>query len=188
MFNNLIRIKAGKSLTHSSCHWEEWFLQKLMSLCGNFVSPTQFPLWDTSYKTFHIWYYFLIGKSRWLILLTSIFISLISPHLISLFSKMYSRNFDSPNYIEFSKNQKKVVRFVWYRRSYKRKKYFEPCFQLLKLNDLGQFESLNKFIFVKKKEKQYRQSGILLFTMLKTLDSYLYMKLNLVKNQLWIRS
>ena len=103
-------------------------------------------------------------------------------------SKMYSRKIDSPNYIELSKNQKKIGRFVWYRRSYKRKKYFEPCFQLLKLNDLGQFESLNKFIFVKKKEKQYRQSGILLFTMLKTLDSYLYMKPNLAKNQLWTRS
>ena len=47
---------------------------------------------------------------------------------------------------------------------------------------------LNMSILVKKKEKQHRQSGILLMTMLKILDSYLYMKLNLAKNQIWIRS
>ena len=41
----------------------------------------------------------------------------------------------------------------------------------------------NKSILVKKKDKQYRQSGIPL-----TMDSYLFMKPNLAKNQLWIRS
>ena len=49
-------------------------------------------------------------------------------------------------------------------------------------------KSPNKSTLVKKKEKQYRQSAIPLFTMLKTLDSYLQMKSNLAKNQLWIRS
>ena len=104
---------------------------------------------------------------------------------MSLFFKMYSRKTDSPNYIEFSKNQKRIGRFVWFQKSYKGKIYLEPCFQLLKINDL---KSLNKSILVKKKAKQYPQYGILLFTMLKILDSYLYMKPNLVKNQLWIRS
>ena len=41
----------------------------------------------------------------------------------------------------------------------------------------------NKSILVKKKDKQYRQSGIPL-----TKDSYLFMKPNLAKIQLWIRS
>ena len=41
---------------------------------------------------------------------------------------------------------------------------------------------------MKNKKKQYRQSGITLFTMLKTLDSYLYMKSKMAKSQLWISS
>ena len=43
-------------------------------------------------------------------------------------------------------------------------------------------------MLVKKKVKQYRQLEILLFTMMKTLDSSLLMKPNLAKNQQWIRS
>ena len=50
---------------------------------------------------------------------------------------MYSRKDTSPNYIEFSKNQTRIGRFVWFQKSYKGKFYFEPCFQLLKINDLG---------------------------------------------------
>ena len=53
---------------------------------------------------------------------------------------MYSRKVDSSNYIEFSKNQKRIARFVWFQKSYKGKICLEPCFQLLKINDLGQFE------------------------------------------------
>ena len=53
---------------------------------------------------------------------------------------MYSRKVDSPNYIEFSKNQKKIGRFVWFQKSYKGKICLEQCFQLLKINNLGQFE------------------------------------------------
>ena len=46
-------------------------------------------------------------------------------------------------------------------------------------------KSPNKSILMKKKEKRYRKSGIPLFTILKTLDSYLYLKPILAKNQLW---
>ena len=53
---------------------------------------------------------------------------------------MYWKKVPSPNCIEFSKNQTRIGRFVWFQKSYKRKFYFEPCFQLLKINDLGQFE------------------------------------------------
>ena len=110
-------------------------------------------------------------------------------------SKMYSWKDTSPNYITIKDYSRKetshktrIGRFVWFQKSYKGKQFFEPCFQLLKINNLGQFESPNKSILVKKKVKRYKQSGILLFTMLKTLDSYLYMKPNLAKNQIWIRS
>ena len=41
-------------------------------------------------------------------------------------------------------------------------------------------------ILVKNKEKHYRESGLLLFTMLETLNSLLHMKPNRAKNQLWI--
>ena len=110
---------------------------------------------------------------------------LISKTFLSFFlilsvysSKMHSRKVVSPIYIEF-----------WLQKPYKGKIYFEPCFQLIKKKIIwDNLKSLNKSLLVKKKEKQYRQSGILLFTILKTLDSYLYMKPNLVKNQLCIRS
>ena len=53
---------------------------------------------------------------------------------------MYSRKDTSPNYIEFSKNQTRIGRFVWFQKSCNGIFYFEPCFQLLKTNNLGQFE------------------------------------------------
>ena len=53
---------------------------------------------------------------------------------------MYSRKDTSPNYNEISKNKTRIGRFVRFQKSYKRKFSFEPCFQLLKINDLGQFE------------------------------------------------
>ena len=53
---------------------------------------------------------------------------------------MYSRKDTSPNYTDFSKNQTRIERFVWFQKSYKGKFYFETRFQLLKVNNLGQFE------------------------------------------------
>ena len=64
---------------------------------------------------------------------------------------MYSTKNTSPNYFEFSKNQTRIVRFVWFQNSYKRKSYFEPCFQLLKINDLGQLEKSQQ-IYISVKE------------------------------------
>ena len=64
---------------------------------------------------------------------------------------MYSRKDTSPNYIEFSKNQTRIERFVWFQKSYKGKFYFEPCFQLLKINDLGRFEKSQQ-IYLSEKE------------------------------------
>ena len=64
---------------------------------------------------------------------------------------MYSRKVDSSNYIEFSKNQKRIGRFVWFQKSYKGKICLEPCFQLLKINDLGQFEKSQQ-IYLSEKE------------------------------------
>ena len=62
-----------------------------------------------------------------------------------------------------------------------------PAFNYLKLTVWDNL-SPNKSILVKKKLKHYRKSEILLFTMLKTLKSHLYMKPNPAKNQQWIRS
>ena len=64
---------------------------------------------------------------------------------------MYSRKVDSSNYIEFSKNQKRIGRFVWFQKSYKGKICLEPCFQLLKLNDLGPFEKSQQ-VYLSEKE------------------------------------
>ena len=66
-------------------------------------------------------------------------------------SKRYSRKDTSPNYIEFSKNQTRIGRFVWFQKSYKGKFYFEPCFQLLKINDLGEFEKSQQ-VYLSEKE------------------------------------
>ena len=64
---------------------------------------------------------------------------------------MYSRKDTSPNFIEFSKNQTRIGRFVWFQKSYKGKFYFEPCFQLLKINDLVQFEKSQQ-VYLNEKE------------------------------------
>ena len=53
---------------------------------------------------------------------------------------MYSREDILPNYIEFAENQKRIGRFSWSQKPYNGKIYFEPCFQSLKKNELGQTE------------------------------------------------
>ena len=64
---------------------------------------------------------------------------------------MYSRKVDSSNYIEFSKNQKRIGRFVWFQKSCKGKICLKPCFQLLKINELGQFEKSQQ-VYLSEKE------------------------------------
>ena len=64
---------------------------------------------------------------------------------------MYSRKHSSPNYIEFSKNQTGIGRFVWFQKSYNAKFCFKPCFQLLKINNLGQVEK-SKQVYLSEKE------------------------------------
>ena len=64
---------------------------------------------------------------------------------------MYSRKDTSPNYIEFSKNQTRIERFVWFQKSYKGKFYFESCFQLLKINNLGHIEKFQQ-VYLSEKE------------------------------------
>ena len=49
------------------------------------------------------------------------------------------------------KNQTRVGRFVWFQKSYKGKTYFEPCFQILKVKDVGQFEKFQQ-VFLGEKE------------------------------------
>ena len=66
---------------------------------------------------------------------------------------MCSRKVDFPNYIEFSKNQKKFGRFVWFQKSYKGKIYLKPCFQFKKIKDLGQFEK-SQHVYLSQKERE----------------------------------
>ena len=56
-----------------------------------------------------------------------------------------------PNYIEFAKNQKRIGRFSWSQKPYNGKVYFEPCFQLLKKNESGQFEKTQQ-VYLGEKE------------------------------------
>ena len=110
--------------------------------------------------------------------------------LISWFkSKMYSRKDILPNYIEFAKNQKRIGRFFWSQQPYNGNFYFEPCIQLLNENELGQIKKKpSKSILMKKKGKRNQQYGILLFTMQKTWDSFLYWNPILTKTQPWSRN
>ena len=64
---------------------------------------------------------------------------------------MYSRKDTSPNYIEFSKNQTRIGKLASYQKSYKGKNHFEPFFQLLKINDLWQFEKSQQ-VYLSEKE------------------------------------
>ena len=137
----IIWIKAGKSLTHSGCHWEKNFLQKMVDIHSSnnayLISIRENPsVFETTFISRNCDdSYCLLPFSFNLKI-----ISLISPHLISFLFKMYSRKVVSPNYYEISKNQKRIGRFVWFQKSYKGNFYFEPCFQLLKILDLGQLE------------------------------------------------
>ena len=58
---------------------------------------------------------------------------------------------------------------------------------MLKKMNRDKSKKCSKSIFVKK-EKRYQQYGVLLFTMLKTLDSFLYWNPILTKTQSWSRS
>ena len=64
---------------------------------------------------------------------------------------MYSRKDTCPNYIDFSKNLTRIGRLSWSQKSYKRKIYFEPCFQLFKKNELGQLEKSQQ-VYLDEKE------------------------------------
>ena len=64
---------------------------------------------------------------------------------------MFSRKDTSPNYIEFSKNQTRIGSFAWSQKSYKGKVYFEPCFQLIKINELGKLEKRHQ-VYLGEKE------------------------------------
>ena len=66
--------------------------------------------------------------------------------------------------------------------------YFERCFELLKRNNLEQIEKSQQVYLSKNKKKHYRQSVVRIFTMLKNLVSYPYVKPNLAKKQLRISS
>ena len=65
----------------------------------------------------------------------------------------------------------------------------EPCFQLLKINDLGQFEKSQQ-VYLSEKEGEAISAirNTIIHDAKKILDSYLYMKPNLAENQRWIRS
>ena len=94
----------------------------------------------------------------------------------------------SHNYIEFSKNQTSIGRFAWSKNPTKEKLILSPAFNYSRKMSWDDSKKASKSILVKMKERQYQQLEILLFTMLKTLDSFLYWNSLLTKSQLWIRS
>ena len=100
---------------------------------------------------------------------------------------MYSRKVTSPNHIEFSKNQTKIVRFAWSQNLTREKLVLNPAFNYSGKVSWYNSKKHSKYILVKRKEKQSWQSEILLFTMLRTLDSFLYWNSLLIRSQLWIR-
>ena len=67
---------------------------------------------------------------------------------------MISRKDILPNYIEIAKNQKRIGRFSWSQKPYNVKIYSEPCFQLLKKNELGQIEKTQKVYLGEKEGKR----------------------------------
>ena len=101
---------------------------------------------------------------------------------------MYSRKDTSPNYNELSKDQTRIGRYVWFQKSYNGKFYFDPCFQLLKINDMGQFESSQQVYLSKKEGEALSAIRNTVIHDAENLVSYLYLKPNLAKNQQRIRS
>ena len=93
-------------------------------------------------------------------------ISLISLHLISLFSygKMYSRKDNSPNYIEFSKIKQALGDLLRPKNPTRGIFILNPAFNYSRQISLDNSKKVSK-------EKQSRQLEKVLFTMVKTLDS-----------------
>ena len=92
-----------------------------------------------------------------------------------------------PTTLNFQKS-KTIGRFVCFQRYYKGKLKLEPCFQLLKINVLGQFE---KFQQVYLSEKEGEAISAIRTTVIhdaENLGWYQYLKPNLAMKQLWIRS
>ena len=100
---------------------------------------------------------------------------------------MYSWKNIFSNYIELAKNQKRIGKFSWSQKPFNKKLYFELCFQLLKKMNRYKSRKPTRSILAKK-EKGYQQYGTLLFTMLKTFDSFLYWNPILAKTQPWSRN
>ena len=102
-------------------------------------------------------------------------------------SKTYSRKDTSPNYNEFSKNQTRIGRFARSQNPTRKIFIMNPAFNYSRKMSWDNSKRYIKPFLEKKKEKQIRQSEILLFTMLRTLDSFLYWNSLLTRSQLWIR-
>ena len=75
-------------------------------------------------------------------------ISLISPHLISLLFKNKPKEVNSPNYTDFSKNQKRLCLVL---KIVQGESILQTVFQLLKITYLGQFEK-SQHVYLSEKE------------------------------------
>ena len=143
-------------MTHSSSHLEQCFLLRIVdlysinnayaiSVYGNFKQnvPYLVLLLYTEIMMSHTFYFHFHLFSK------SFFSFFFIWSACSL--KMCSRKDASPNYFEFSKNQTRIGRYVWFQKSYKWKFYFESCFQLQKINNLEQCDKSKE---VYRSEKQ----------------------------------
>ena len=105
---------------------------------------------------------------------------------------MYSRKDQSPHYIEFSNNQKKMGDLFGFKNPnfFGSKLFtfdkiqFEPCFQLLKMNHLGQFEKSQQVYHSKKEGEAISAIRNTLIHDAKNFE-IVYMKPKLAKHQLW---
>ena len=101
---------------------------------------------------------------------------------------MFSRKDTSLNYIEFSKIKQELGDLLGPKNPKNGKFILNPAFNYSRKMSWDNSKKDSKSILVKKKEEQSQQLEILLFTLLKTLDSFLYWNSLLTKSQLWIRS
>ena len=114
-------------------------------------------------------------------------ISLISLHLISLFFKNVLKK-RHKSQLNSQKIKQELGDLLGPKNPTKGKFILNPAFNYSRKMSWDNSKKDSKSISAKKKEKQSQQLEILLFTMLKTLDSFLYSNSLLTKSQLWIRS
>ena len=193
----VIRIKSGICLTHSRCHRRllvehGFYLLWIAFIVGS--APTQCPylnyhLLTILYKLKIPYLECTLSHLHFLILQTRLVI-FWNIHYWSNGSEYQIKKVFFPTVLNLLTIKKEFGDFLGPKNPTTENNTLNiaHCLQLLKKTNWDKSKNASRSILVKKKKKRYQQYGILLFTMLKTLESFLYWNPILTKTHPWSRN